>query len=265
MKTDETLLQATGVSKRFKLYPSPTDRLKEWISLGRTKRHEEFWALKDINLKVSRGECLGVVGSNGSGKSTLLKILSGALAPTSGKVEAHGKAYALIELATGFNRVLTGRDNILFVAQMLGFDESVVDERRQEIIDFAELGDFIDQPVRMYSSGMVARLGFSLFAFLDPDILMIDEVLSVGDAGFKRKCIAHLERTVASGDRAAVFVSHSLQTVSQLCDRCIWLHRGTQCAVGPTDEVLAVFQQMMARNAAECPDASSKVMEGRRP
>jgi len=234
------MVSARGLGKRFKLYARPIDRVLEWCSAGSVVKHESFWALRGIDLDIAPGECVGIIGRNGSGKSTLLKLMSGALTPTEGTARAHGRVYALLELGTGFNRQLTGRQNIAFAASMLGIERDYIKAREEEIVAFADLGGFIDQPVRLYSSGMTSRLAFSLFAFLDPDVLMIDEVLSVGDEAFKARCFDLIERRIARG-RSVVYVSHALRTMVRLCDRVLWLDSGRAERIGPPTEVVNAF------------------------
>ncbi len=243
MSEQLVLIEGRSIGKKFKLYSNPNHRLLEWLSFGRSVRHCDFWALKDIDITLRRGECLGVIGANGSGKSTLLKILSGSLSPTVGRVRTEGRVYALIELATGFNPLLTGRQNIDLAGQMLGLDPQYVKERTDDIISFADLGQFIDQPARFYSSGMFARLGFSLFAFLEPDVLMIDEVLAVGDAAFRHKCFDLMEKQVKSLDRAVVYVSHGMHAVRRLCSTVLWLDRGVARMFGEPNEVVNAYLQ----------------------
>jgi ABC-type polysaccharide/polyol phosphate transport system ATPase subunit len=184
----EVVVSVRDLSKRFKLYASPWGRLLEWISFGRLRCHEEFWALRDVSFEVPRGECLGIIGVNGAGKSTLLKILSRALYPTAGSFEVRGRLVSLLELGTGFQLDLTGRQNLFQSAQLLGFPEAYIRERLKAILEFAQIGEFIDRPVRQYSSGMFVRLAFSLFANLDPDVYIVDESLSVGDVFFQQRC-----------------------------------------------------------------------------
>ena len=224
--SNEYIIDARGLSKCFKLYNRPGDRFFEWLSLGRKKLHDAFWALRDVDVQLRHGEKLGVIGANGSGKSTLLKILAGSLAPTSGLVNMHGRVFALIELSTGFNQDLTGRENISFVGMMLGLDRDYIAQRKEQIIAFADIGDFIDRPVRFYSSGMFVRLAFSLFAFLEPDLLIIDEAFAVGDAEFKEKSYKLMRSLVRAEGRSVLFVSHSMSTIEGVCDRVIWLDHG---------------------------------------
>lgn len=234
------LVSARGLGKHFKLYARPIDRVLEWCSAGSVVRHEPFWALRGVDLDITPGECVGIIGRNGSGKSTLLKLMSGALVATEGIVRTHARVHALLELGTGFNKQLTGRQNIAFAGSMLGIDRAYIKEREDQIVAFADLGGFIDQPVRLYSSGMTSRLAFSLFAFLDPDVLMIDEVLSVGDEAFRARCFELIERRIARG-RSVVYVSHALRTMVRLCDRVLWLESGRPARLGPPTEVVNAF------------------------
>lgn len=247
----DPLIRADGLSKRFRLYDRPRDRLFEWLSANTITRHCAFWALQNIDIDVRPGECLGVIGRNGSGKSTLLKLLSGALIPTRGQVDVRGRVYALLELGTGFNKQLTGRQNIAHAGAMLGLPNAYIKEREAQIIAFADLGRFIDVPVRSYSSGMMSRLAFSLFAFLDPDVLMIDEVLSVGDEAFKARCFELIDKRVADG-RAVVYVSHALRTMVRLCDRVLWLEDGAVVEIGdPTSVVNAFVERHRTSSSGE--------------
>jgi ABC-type polysaccharide/polyol phosphate transport system ATPase subunit len=249
------------LSKRFKIYPKPSGRLIEWITRGRTSRHQDFWALHDLNVTLNRGECLGIVGANGSGKSTFLKILAGTLTPTTGTCQVDGKVMAILELGTGFNPELTGRQNIHLAAQLLGIGGDYVSQRMADIEKFAGLGEFMDRRIKLYSSGMQARLAFSLFAFLDPDVLIVDEALSVGDIAFQRKCYRHMEEMIGSGRQAVVFVTHDLHAVNKLCTRAIWLKNGHVELVGDPPEVVERYQRFMLGADVEDP----KQAQGRRP
>ncbi len=240
---------ARDVSKVFKLYDRPSGRLLEWMTLGRLRRHDAYQVLEDVSLEAAPGECLGIIGRNGCGKSTLLRILSGSLSPTSGSVSIRGRVFALIELSTGFNSTLTGAQNIGFAAQMLGMDKAYVRAKKDEIIDFADLGRYIDRPLREYSSGMRARLSFSLFAFLEPDVLMIDEAFSVGDEAFQRKSYALLEQMIKAEGRTVLFVSHAMHVMRRLCQRIVWLEDGGVRLFGAGEEVCDAYLQHMQRHA----------------
>jgi ABC-type polysaccharide/polyol phosphate transport system ATPase subunit len=219
------------LGKRFKLYARPGHRLLEWASFGRVCRHAEFWALRDVSFEVRAGECMGIVGPNGAGKSTLLKILSRALYPTSGTFDVRGHLVSLLELGTGFQADLTGRQNLFQSAQLLGFPDRYVRDRLDAILDFAQVGEFIDQPVRQYSSGMFVRLAFALFAHLDPDVYVVDEALSVGDIFFQQRCFRRF-RDLRERGCTILFVSHDMEAVTHLCDRAILLNGGKLVAEG---------------------------------
>jgi ABC-type polysaccharide/polyol phosphate transport system ATPase subunit len=225
------MVSVRALGKRFKLYASPWDRVLEWASLGRLRRHDEFWALRDVSFEVRAGECLGIIGLNGAGKSTLLKILSRALYPTTGAFEVRGRVVSLLDLGTGFQPDLTGRQNVFQSAQLLGFPDGYVRDRLAAILDFAQIGEFIDQPVRQYSSGMFVRLAFSLFAHLDPDVYIVDEALSVGDVFFQQRCFRRF-RELRERGCTILFVSHDMEAVTHLCDRAILLSAGTLAAEG---------------------------------
>ncbi len=236
----ETVVRLEGVSKLYKLYSKPLDRFKELLGLG--KRHKEFWALKDISLDVRKGETVGVIGLNGSGKSTLLQIIAGTTKPSTGVVEVNGRRAALLELGIGFHPEFTGRENIRMSASLMGVDLTPSLER--EIIDFAEIGEFIDQPVKSYSSGMFVRLAFSLAVMVDPDILIIDEALSVGDYHFQKKSFNKIMEFKNRG-KTLIFCSHSMYHVNHLCERAIWLHKGQVRMDGPADLVTAEYEDFV--------------------
>jgi len=265
--SESLVIEARGLSKRFKLYDRPRDRFVEWITFGKRTMHDSFWALRDVDVTLKQGEKLGIIGANGSGKSTLLKILAGSLTPTSGECTITGRAFALLELSTGFNKDLTGRENIAFVGLMLGLDRAYVEGRREQIIAFADIGDFIDRPVRFYSSGMFVRLAFSMFAFLEPDLLMIDEAFAVGDAEFKEKSYKLMQSMVRTDGRSVIFVSHSMTTIEGVCDRVMWMEHGVCRMVGDPKEVIEAYrdhvrerkQERLAREAAEQGGVDSNV------
>ena len=221
----DAVVEVTNLGKRFRIYPRPSLRLLEWATLGRAVRHEAFWALRDVSFTVKRGESLGVIGVNGSGKSTLLKILTGAMYPTEGAASVTGRVLSLLELGTGLNLDLTGRQNVVNSGRLLNFPPDDVSARLGQIEAFADLGEFFDRPVRLYSSGMLVRLVFAMFACMDPDVFIVDEALSVGDISFQQKCATRLRQMQARGT-TMLFVSHDLAAVEQLCDRVMVLHGG---------------------------------------
>ncbi|MEW6741225.1 MAG: ABC transporter ATP-binding protein [Planctomycetota bacterium] len=236
----ELAIEARGISKRYKMFPSPTARIKEALYHGRKAFHTPVFALTDINLTLPKGSALGIIGSNGAGKSTLLKILAGTTLPTAGTFEVHGKVASLLELGTGFYTGFTGRQNIFLNAAVMGFTRTETKARLEEIIEFSELGPFIDQQVRTYSSGMVMRLGFSVATAVNPDVLIIDEILAVGDMHFQKKCLDRIFEFRASG-KSILFCSHSLYDVRQICDRAIWLKDGCLAMEGDPVDVTHAY------------------------
>ena len=243
-ENNEIVISTRNLSKVYKLYRSPQDRLKEALHPGRKKYHKDFYALKDVNLEIRRGEVIGIVGKNGSGKSTLLKILSRVLTPSSGEFMVKGKVSSLLELGSGFNPELTGMENIFFYGTILGFSEEKIRGKLQEILDFAEIGDFVYQPLKTYSSGMKARLAFSVAINVDPDILILDEVLAVGDELFRRKCYARMEGFFKGG-KTILFVSHDISAVNQFCSRAIMLDRGEFFIEGPPKLITTQYQRYL--------------------
>jgi len=230
---------AQGLSKEYRLYPGSAARFKEALSFGRRCYHRKHLALSDVSFRVPRGKALGLIGANGAGKSTLLKILAGTTLPTAGRFEIRGKVASLLELGTGFHSEFTGRANIFLAAQVQGFSRRDIEARLDGIIEFAELGDFIDQPVRTYSSGMIMRLGFSVATAIDPDVLIIDEILAVGDLYFQKKCIDRIFEFRRAG-KSILFCSHSLYDVRQVCDEVLWIKDGQVEMAGlPQDVTLA--------------------------
>ncbi len=226
MSSDDIVFQAKGLGKAYRLYSAPQDRLKHSL-FGRFGRDygQVFWALREVSFELRRGDMLGIVGRNGSGKSTLLQMLAGTLHPTTGTLETHGRVAALLELGSGFNFEFSGRENIYLNAAVLGFSPSEIEEKIDDIIAFADIGEFIEQPVKLYSSGMFVRLAFAVTTGLDTDILLVDEALAVGDVFFRQKCFQRL-RDLRDKGTAIIFVSHSLGEVEQLCDRAILLDKG---------------------------------------
>jgi lipopolysaccharide transport system ATP-binding protein len=225
-------IRVENLSKCYHVYDAPHDRLKQFVlprlqhfACKSPKQYfREFWALNDISFEVKRGETVGIIGRNGSGKSTLLQLICGILNPTGGKVETYGRIAALLELGSGFNRSFTGRENVYMNAALLGLSKEIIDARFDDIIAFADIGDFIDQPVKTYSSGMTVRLAFAVIAHVDADILVIDEALSVGDAFFNQKCMRFLRKFMENG--TVLFVSHNTGSVINFCQKAIWLNNG---------------------------------------
>ena len=243
-------IEIRHISKSFNTYAKEFDRFKEAISLTRKSYHQDFVALKDVDLTVYKGECVGVIGTNGSGKSTLLKIITGVLHPSGGEVELDGHVSSLLELGAGFNMNYTGIENIYLNGQIMGFSEEEIEKRVPLIEQFADIGDFIHQPVRNYSSGMFARLAFAVAINVDPDILIVDEALSVGDLFFQTKCY-HKFNEFRKAGKTILFVSHDLGSVIKYCDRCLLLNRGEQVAVGPCKEVVDLYRKIMVENYQE--------------
>ena len=230
-------ISVDDVSKFFRLYRNRPGSVKEAFTKFRTKRYEEFWALRDVSLQVEHGEVFGLVGHNGSGKSSLLKLMAGIHRPTTGTIRTDGRISALLELGAGFHPELTGRENVYLNASILGLQRKEVDAIFDEIVDFSGLARFIDSPVKHYSSGMFVRLGFSVAVHVNPQILIIDEVIAVGDEEFQRRCFEHLYGLRREGV-TIVLVTHSLQIVRQMCDRAAWLDHGQLLALGPAVEVV---------------------------
>lgn len=256
---DDLIIRVTDVSKCYRIYDRPEDRLKQSIAsrLGRLvgrAPHDyfrEFWALRGVSLDVRRGETLGIIGRNGSGKSTLLQVICGTLAPTQGGVEVKGRVAALLELGAGFNPEFTGRENVYMSGVVLGLTRAEIDQRFESIIAFADIGDFVEQPVKTYSSGMYVRLAFAVIAHVDADILVIDEALSVGDVFFGQKCMRFLRKFKETG--TVIFVSHDANAVVNLCDRAVLLEGGTVSQVGAAKEVCEAYHASGYRQAVRKP------------
>ena len=234
-------IKVSNVQKVYKLYNSPADRLKETFSLTKKKLHKDFFALENIDFELKKGDTLGVIGKNGSGKSTLLKIIAGILQPTSGNVKLKGKVSALIELGAGFNPEYTGIENVYFYGMVLGFTKEEMEKKLDEIISFADIGEFLYQPIKTYSSGMKARLAFSVAINTEPEILIVDEVLSVGDMFFKQKCINKLREMLDDG-LTLFFVSHSLGDIKALCNKALYISKGKQVAFGEAKNICNLYQ-----------------------
>ena len=232
----EPVIKVDHVSKVYKIYNQPTDRFKEALGIGKKQYHRDYYALNDLSFQVGKGEIVGIVGRNGSGKSTILKILTGVLNPSGGHVEVAGKVAALLELGAGFNMEYTGMKNIYLNAAMMRISQEEIEKRIPEILAFADIGDYINQPVKTYSSGMFVRLAFAVAINVDPDILIVDEALAVGDARFQMKCMDKFVEFVQRG-KTILFVTHDVNAVKRFCNRAIWLNQGRMIMEGNTDEV----------------------------
>ncbi|KAB8043351.1 ABC transporter ATP-binding protein [Janthinobacterium aquaticum] len=249
MSSDEIAIRVSNLSKRYEIYDTPRDRLKQFI-LPRTQRlsgrkprqyFREFWALNDVSFEIRRGETVGVIGRNGSGKSTLLQMICGTLTPTSGSIETRGRIAALLELGSGFNPEFTGRENIYLNASVLGLTIEEIDARYDDIVAFADIGQFVEQPVKTYSSGMYLRLAFAVIAHVDADILVVDEALAVGDAVFTQKCMRFIRKFQENG--TLIFVSHDTASVQNLCRSGIWLKHGRVEQLGTAKAVSEAYLQ----------------------
>lgn len=236
---DTTAINVNNIGKFFEIYEKPVHRLLQMLYHGRKQFYRPYWALSDISFDVGQGECFGIIGRNGAGKSTLLQVITGTLSPSVGSVSTKGRVAALLELGSGFNPEFTGRENVYLNASILGLSKQEIDDKYQDIINFADIGDFIDQPVKSYSSGMVVRLAFAVIAHVDADILIIDEALSVGDAFFTQKCMRFLRRFMESN--TVLFVSHDVASVNSLCTRGMLLEKGCIKLIGSPKEVTEAY------------------------
>lgn len=246
MAKNDIALSVEHVGMRFNLSSQKVDNIKEYIIklVKRELMYQEFWALKDVSFQVKRGDRVGILGLNGAGKSTLLKVIAGVLKATEGEVKVNGKIVPLLELGAGFDRQYTGAENIYLYGAVLGYSKDFIDEKYNDIIKFSELGRFIDVPVKNYSSGMKARLGFSIATVVEPEILILDEVLSVGDAKFRRKCERRIKKMFAKGV-TVLFVSHSTEQVLRMCNKGILLENGQLIAQGTSQEVVEIYEKKM--------------------
>ena len=245
------LIEARELGKSYRLYPRHLDRLKEMLWLGRRRFSEEFWALRNVSLEVYRGDAWGIVGENGAGKSTLLKLLCGVTLASEGRVRSHGRVSALLELGIGFHPEYTGRENLALSAALMGLDRDELDARLPAILEFADIGDFVDRPLKTYSSGMTVRLAFALATCVEPDVLVTDEVLAVGDEAFQKKCIRWVEAFLADGG-TLLFCAHNTYQVKKLCGKAVWLERGRVRAQGAASHVVQEYAEFIeARSEAE--------------
>lgn len=235
-------VEVVDVSKKYRLFHERNQTLKSALLRGKRTRHEDFWALSNVSFEVSHGQTFGIIGRNGSGKSTLLKCLAKIIYPTSGEIRHHGSMASLLEVGSGFHPELSGLDNIFLNGAILGMSKREIRQKIDSIIDFAGVGTFIDQPVKNYSSGMYVRLGFSVAIHVEPDILVVDEVLAVGDADFRKKCDQKFDEIKKSG-RTTILVSHDMATVKSMCDQVVWLQGGKVCALGESTEVVRKYSE----------------------
>ena len=244
MDEKKVAIQVKGLEKAYKLYDKPSDRLKEALGFGRKKRYKEHYALKGVDMMIYQGETVGIIGTNGSGKSTILKIITGVLNPTGGSVHVNGRISALLELGAGFNMEYNGIENIYLNGTMIGFSKKEIDAKMDDILNFADIGDYVHQPVKTYSSGMFVRLAFAVAINIEPEILIVDEALSVGDVFFQAKCYHKFEEFKEMG-KTIVFVSHDLSSISKYCDRVVLLNQGVKLGEGSPKEMIDAYKQVL--------------------
>lgn len=253
----EIAIRVEHVSKMYKLYDKPSDRLKESLGLTRRKCYREHYALTDVNFEIKKGETIGIIGTNGAGKSTVLKIITGVLNPTGGEVTVDGRISALLELGAGFNMEYTGIENVYLQGTMIGFSEEEIDARLDDILAFADIGDFVNQPVKTYSSGMFVRLAFAVSINIDPEILIVDEALSVGDVFFQAKCYRKFEEFKKEG-KTILFVSHDLNSISKYCDRVVLLDHGRVVDEGAPKEMVDLYKRLLVGQGPDNEETQSK-------
>lgn len=244
MDEKKVAIQVKGLEKAYKLYDKPSDRLKEALGFGRKKRYKEHYALKGVDMTIYQGETVGIIGTNGSGKSTILKIITGVLNPTGGSVHVNGRISALLELGAGFNMEYNGIENIYLNGTMIGFSKKEIDAKMDDILNFADIGDYVHQPVKTYSNGMFVRLAFAVAINIEPEILIVDEALSVGDVFFQAKCYHKFEEFKEMG-KTIVFVSHDLSSISKYCDRVVLLNQGVKLGEGSPKEMIDAYKQVL--------------------
>ncbi len=255
------LIELQAVSKKYAIYERPGDRLRELLTLNRRRYHQEHWAVRDLTLNIARGETFCIIGQNGSGKSTLLQLIAGILEPTSGEVRVHGRITALLELGAGFNPEYTGRENVHLSGAILGFAAGEIDKKLDEILAFAEIGEFVDQPVRTYSSGMMVRLAFAVAVHLDPDILIVDEALAVGDICFRQRCMRKIHEMRNRGV-TIVYVTHDVSDAKALGHRVLWLDHGRVAALGdPADVTEKYWTSLFAKDASRLRAAQGRATQ----
>ena len=259
MEEKKIAIRAEQITKIYKLYDKPSDRLKEALGLSRGKLHKEHYALKGVDLSIYKGETVGIIGTNGSGKSTILKIITGVLNPSGGKLTVDGRISALLELGAGFNMEYNGIENIYLNGTMMGFSEKEIDAKLQNILEFADIGDFVYQPCKTYSSGMFVRLAFAVAINIEPEILIVDEALSVGDVFFQAKCYHKFEEFKQMG-KTILFVSHDLSSIAKYCDRVILLNKGTKLGEGLPKEMIDAYKQVLV-GQYEIPEEEESLLQ----
>lgn len=247
MPSEDIAISVRNLTKSYRLFGHPGDRIKQFVSLGLKQYHRDFNALKDVSFDIRKGETIGIIGRNGSGKSTLLQLICGILKPTEGTVTVNGRISALLELGAGFNPEFTGRENVYFQGALMGFTKAQMDGKFGDIAAFADIREFIDQPVRTYSSGMFVRLAFATMIHADADILVIDEALAVGDEAFQRKCFERLAEYLGGSQKILLFVSHNLRQVERVCSRTLWIEDNHLVADGVSSDICTDYQQSIHR------------------
>lgn len=257
IRMSEIAIKVDDVSKMYKMYDKPMDRLKESLGLTRRKCYKEHYALNHISFQVYKGETVGIIGTNGAGKSTILKIITGVLGSTAGQVQVNGRISALLELGAGFNSEYTGIENVYLNGTMIGFSKEEIDAKLSDILDFADIGDFVYQPVKTYSSGMFVRLAFAVAINIEPEILIVDEALSVGDVFFQAKCYRKFEEFKQMG-KTILFVSHDLNAISKYCDRVILLNKGKRESEGDPKEMVDLYKQLIVNQTATTDGSRAK-------
>ncbi len=263
-KETKYAIQVENVTKIYKLYEKPIDRLKESLNLSHKEYHRDFYALNGLSFNVEKGQTVGIIGTNGSGKSTILKIITGVLTPTTGRVEVNGKISALLELGAGFNMDYTGIENIYMNGTMMGYSKKEMDEKLQDILDFAEIGDFVYQPVKTYSSGMFVRLAFALAINVEPEILIVDEALSVGDVFFQAKCYRRMEEIRRSGT-TILMVTHDMGSIIKYCDKVVLLNKGNFVAQGTAGHMVDLYKKILAGQMEALEEELKAEKEGKQP
>ncbi len=250
MSSDQTVIQLNNISKCFKVYDTPIQMAKQYLCLGLKQYYHEFWALRDVHFEVKKGDRVGILGRNGAGKSTLLQIVSGIMTPTVGSLSVKGRVAALLELGSGFNPQFTGRENVYMCGAILGLNKKQIDDRYDDILAFADIGDFINQPVKTYSSGMMLRLAFAVNAHVNADILIVDEALAVGDLFFQNKCMERI-RSLLDDGVCLLFVSHDIGTVREFCNKALFLNKGRQVEFGDSSRIVSMYLRDVRRSQYE--------------